>query len=327
MTTPSNSDFYYKNNRLQKIRGFYHTAQLGSLTKAAAAIGLTQPAISMQIRALEQELQVKLFTRLGGVMKLTEEGIAFFTESVPIIKSIDRLFDEFPTHYHEKITETIRIAANHAALSYVLPPVIKQYNDAVPSMKCLIHHAHREQGLKLLREQAVDMFLSPRWTGLQEQPEFEYISFARFIPSLITLPSHPLAGKRMVSVQEIAAYDLCLCPPQYYAVPGLGDFFARHGIEKSMKLEFEQWETPRRFVETGIAISISSNIILDPVDSLVATPLLHYFPITDYGIVIMRGHSLPKRIILLIEMIKALYPAGVCANGLTIPLEELEPYL
>lgn len=68
--------FYYKNNRSQQLRGFYHTAILGHVTKSATLMNLTQPSISLQIKSLERDLACKLFHCIGPKAILTAEGTA-----------------------------------------------------------------------------------------------------------------------------------------------------------------------------------------------------------------------------------------------------------
>ena len=71
--------FYYKRNRIQQLKGFYHSAQTGSISKAAKKMGLTQAAVTLQIQSLERDIGVDLFKREGQKIKLTElKGFFFF---------------------------------------------------------------------------------------------------------------------------------------------------------------------------------------------------------------------------------------------------------
>ena len=71
MTTPRSR---YKQNRLQQLRGFYHAARMKRISKAAVKMHLSQPSVSLQIKALEEELGTQLFVRRGPRIELTHDG-------------------------------------------------------------------------------------------------------------------------------------------------------------------------------------------------------------------------------------------------------------
>jgi len=322
----NSQDLYYKNNRLQKIRGFYYVAKFGSITKAANTMLLTQPAVSIQINALEKELGVSLLERKSGKVTLTAEGMEFYEKCVPVIESIEELFNNFEKQQEDKDANYINIIANNATVSNLLPWAIKEYFEIMPNMLSRIYNARKQHGLQLLREEKAEIFVTPRWHELQQFPEFEYTGFVKFIPSLITLPDHPLAGKRNVTLKEMAEYNLILSDQNFLLIPGLDDLFERHNIKKIRKIELINFNTPRKYVDAGVGIWITTNAMLDPDDKLVATPLLHYLPITDYVYIVRKGHKISNKTKLFIDVLKKLYPDGICTYGLTSPVEELRKY-
>src|SRR5215470_7537191 len=86
---------YYKQNRLQQLRGFCHAAQAGSISKAAEKLFLSQPSVSLQIQALERELKTQLFERRGPKIMLTPDGKTLYDLAAPLIDQIDSLDDTF----------------------------------------------------------------------------------------------------------------------------------------------------------------------------------------------------------------------------------------
>jgi len=76
---------------IQQLKGFFFSARLGSLTKAADKMSVTQSAVSQQIKKLEEELGVKLFNRYGPKKDLTPDGRLFYNLIIPIIQEIDSL--------------------------------------------------------------------------------------------------------------------------------------------------------------------------------------------------------------------------------------------
>jgi len=89
---------YYKQNHLKKLRAFCQTAKLGSMTKAAESLFASQPTISLQINALEEEMDARLFERCGPKLTLTTEGSILYDLCLPHVQGIERLKETFDAH-------------------------------------------------------------------------------------------------------------------------------------------------------------------------------------------------------------------------------------
>jgi DNA-binding MarR family transcriptional regulator len=93
MSNP-NHRHYYKHNRLQQLKGFCYAVQTGSISRAAERMFLSQPSVSLQIQALEKELNVTLFERRGPRIRLTPEGQTLYELSLPLLEGLDTLARE-----------------------------------------------------------------------------------------------------------------------------------------------------------------------------------------------------------------------------------------
>src|SRR3989337_965380 len=85
----------YKPNRLQQLRGFCYAARNKSIAKAAEKMALSQPSVSLQIKALERELGAQLFERRGPRIELTHDGQRLLELARPIVDAIDTLAERF----------------------------------------------------------------------------------------------------------------------------------------------------------------------------------------------------------------------------------------
>ena len=119
--------FYYKRNRIQQLKGFYHAVQTGSISGAAKKMGLTQAAVTLQIQSLERDVGVKVFNREGQKIKLTNDGKTLYLQAAYFIQGIDDLFEGFVKFTEDKKLNSIDIASNHAGISYILPKYIKRF--------------------------------------------------------------------------------------------------------------------------------------------------------------------------------------------------------
>jgi len=295
--------FHYKNNRLQQLRGFCYAAQFGNISRAAEHMGLTHSSVSVQIKTLSKDLGVALFKRRGPKVTLTHEGEKLLDLALPLLDTIERLHETF---HHEldatKKTE-LRIAANSTTLNFILPNLAKKYLAAYPDTYFTVHYAEQEEAIKKLLNNEVDFALLPRREHKPFPKGYDYIPLFYYTPSLITCPDHPLAGRKKLSVQEISKYELTLPTKELRVIPNLYDIFPQHDINKKLRINFVNWETTRKYIEAGLVISISSDIIIGKDDTLVATPLPHLFPVVDYGFVQRRdGCSRQKKVSVFIEM-------------------------
>ena len=95
MSAPSSPRFAYKGDRLKPLRAFCQTARLGSVSRAAEALFLSQPAVTLQLQALERELGVRLLERTGRRIALTREGQELYDLARPLVEGLDGLDSVF----------------------------------------------------------------------------------------------------------------------------------------------------------------------------------------------------------------------------------------
>ncbi len=296
-----NYNFYYKNNRFQQLRGFYYTAKLGNLSKAAEALNLTQPAISLQIKSLERDLEIILLKRNGPNFSLTKEGNILLAMIIPIIEGINNLKTNFNTLIASNDDTSLTIASNQASILYLLPKFVSKYLSTYPERKLNLHAAIALDGIEKLRTGEVDIIVGP--------PSFEipndciYYPIFYYDPVLITGPNHPLAGKENLSIAEISKYDLILPPAHLRTIKTIDEVFAQHNyIPSDTRLKFKDWEIIKKYVELGMVITIALSIAIQDDPVLVGTKLNHYFPRSSYGIILKRGQIIPKKVQDLIEL-------------------------
>jgi len=87
--------FYYKGSRLKQLRAFCMIVKLGTLSRAAEALFLSQPSVSLQLRALEQELGANLIERRRRRVAPTREGQALYDLALPLVEGLDQLDQRF----------------------------------------------------------------------------------------------------------------------------------------------------------------------------------------------------------------------------------------
>lgn len=296
--------FFYKNNRLQQLRGFCYTAQLGSISRAAELMCLSHTSVSLQIKALSEDLGIPLIVRKGPRISLTPEGKRLLSLAQPLIDGIHNLHHDFAELLQGDARVELDVALNSTSLNFIFPTIARAYIEQNPDTRITVHYAEQQEALEKIASDAVDMAILPRRPHMPFPKRFIYEPIFYYTPALITRPDHPLAGRSNLSVEEILHHDLTLPARDLRVIPDLYDVFDDLAANFKLRINFENWETTRKYIEEGLVISISSDVIISENDTLVATPLDHLFDMVDYGIVLKRGKRISDKIQGLIDVAK-----------------------
>jgi DNA-binding transcriptional LysR family regulator len=280
---------YYKQNRLQQLRGFCYSAQAGSISKAAERLFLSQPSVSLQIQALERELKTTLFERRGPKINLTPDGKTLYELAAPLVEEIDALDNTFAARRGGIETGRLDIVAGESTMLYLLPRFVKQFADAYPGIELKLHNVTGRDGLAMVRADEADFAVG---SMIEVREDIEYQPMFTYDPMLIVSTHHPLAKRKRVTLKDVAPYPLIL-PPSHLTTWGVVDYaFGKHNLKYEVKMEAGGWEVIKKYVSLGLGISIVTNICLTGEEELVAIPLSRYFPKRTYGLVIRKGKFL-----------------------------------
>lgn len=289
---------YYKQNRLKQLRAFCYTARNGSISKAAATLYLSQPSVSLQIQALERELNTILFERRGPKINLTPDGRELLDIALPMVEGMDSLRDTFASRSGNLNSGYLNIAAGESTILYMLPETVKSFSAQFPGVRIRLHNVTGVDGLAMLRADDADFAVG---SMLEIPDDISYFPICRFTPTLITSLDHPLAEKKRVTLEDIAKYSLIL-PPRHLSTWNIViSAFQRHNIKHNVSLETGGWEVIKRYVEMGIGISIVTDICLKKRDRLGTIPVEEHFDSRNYGIILRRGKFLSAQATRFIE--------------------------
>lgn len=291
---------YYKQNRLKQLRAFCYAAKTGSISKAADQLYLSQPSVSLQIQALERELNTMLFERRGPKIRLTPDGQALLEIAQPMVESMDSLRDTFAEKCGDLNSGYLNIAAGESTILYILPKYLKQFSDRYPGVRIRLHNVTGADGMAMLRADEADFAVG---SMLDMPDDVSYYPVFEFNPTLITPLDHPLANRDHVTLEDIAEYDLIL-PPRYLSTWGLvKSVFQQYNIQHKVTLEAGGWAVIKKYVEMGLGISIVTDICLEENDQIATIPVKEYFPTRSYGIVLRRGKFIPAQAKRFIELL------------------------
>jgi DNA-binding transcriptional LysR family regulator len=285
-TTPQ---IHYKQNRLKQLRAFCHAAQVGSISEAAERLYLSQPTVSLQIQALERELDTVLFERRGPKIKLTPEGENLYTLAQPLVEGMDKLQETFAAASGKLESGELNIAAGESTILYILPEPIRLFAQQYPGIRLKLHNVTGRDGMSMLRADEADFAIG---SMLEVPDDVTYQPVVNYGPALITPLDHPLARMKRVTLHDISPYGLIL-PPHHLSTWRMVDLvFRQHNAGYKVTLEAGGWEVIKKYVELGLGISIVTDVCLTGAEKVVKIPLGEYFPDRSYGIVLRRGKFL-----------------------------------
>lgn len=284
------SRYYYKGSTLKQLKAFCAVARTGKMTDAADELFLSQSAVSLQVKALEEELDTVLFERRGPRIQLTPHGRKFLDMARPLVEGMDGLAQRFETEIKGNIEAgEVVIAAGESTIIYILPKLVSAFRERCPNIHVQLRNVAGRDGLAMIREDEVDFAVG---SMLDVPSDISYTPYYSFDPALIMPLGHPLAETRDIHLEDITPYGLILPPRRLTTWRMVDRIFQQHGIPFSVVLEVGGWEVIKRYVELGFGISIVTGICLRDDDKLVAKNMSAYFPKRSYGTVMRRGKYL-----------------------------------
>ena len=302
---------YSKRDRLRQLRGFCHAARLGSITQAAQHLGLSQPAVSLHVHDLEDELQAVLFDRGSFGISLTEAGERLYALAEPLVEGMERMFAHFAERIEEDLTGRVEIAASVAGAALVLPPSIKRLRDRYPGVRVRVRNHTLGEGMALLRAGEVEFVLGAR-EPLREDMSVEYCEMLCYDIVLITSLDHALAGRETVTPQEAAQWPAVVPPVGSYSRQ-FGEAAARQfGVEIRAVIEVSGWAVIKRYVERGLGISVVPSICVEETDQVSVIPFEDSFLERSFGVYTRRSRALtgPAR-----RLLELMIPEFAQASG------------
>lgn len=234
---------------LDQLETFLEVARLSSFSRAAEKRFRTQPAISAQIRALEEDAGARLFDRSGGKVTLTAAGKLFqrFAEEVVAMRRdvVAAIAESERTPRGE-----IVVGANEATCLYILPDVFAEFKRDYPSVAVTVSRAERTRTLESIHDNSVDF-------GIVSLPvsdaRLTVVPIHRDYLVLIAPPTHALATAREVSASDIASHPLLL-PKSGRTRDAIEALLAGGGVKPLVSMELDSSELLKRFVAAGVGV-------------------------------------------------------------------------
>lgn len=235
---------------LDQLHTFLEIVRLKSFSKAALTCYRTQPAISAQIRQLEQELNCSLFERLGTRIQLTPAG-KIFCEYAEQILDLRRRAQNAINELDKVPRGELVIAANEATCIYVLPTVFSEFKKRFPNVQLMVDRSYGGHVVDAVVDNLADFGFAQ--LPVQEK-KLQVIQVHTDEIKLLVPAAHPLAGASLVTCQQLVPYPL-LMPKSGTTRSKLNAWLEAVEDEIHISMELDSTEMIKRFVLAGLGLS------------------------------------------------------------------------
>ena len=269
---------------IQWLRGFYYTATTGSMSAATQKMNRNQSAMTHQIRSLETEFGVKLFTGTKAHRVLTEEGKFLLMKTIQIftiINDVKAQISALPSEVQGEVTLT----AMYSAFSYYLPEAISRFSTLYPDVKFSIAgeiyqgdlyekiHSRRADLGVVSADDIPDEFLA--------EPLFKS-ELALIIPA-----EYPVRSGAGITLEEIAQMPIIAPPKTSTLWQFLTRHFQRYGIKLQYKHTVDHQEAIKEYVSKGLGVSILDQFacVGEVMKNIRVFKISHFFPPRQYYLI------------------------------------------
>jgi LysR family transcriptional regulator, low CO2-responsive transcriptional regulator len=283
-----------------QLETFLEVARHLSFSRAAEKRFRTQPAISAQIRALEEEVGARLLDRSGGKVSVTAAGKVFqryAEESLAARKAVIGAVAEM-----ERVPRgEIIVAANEGTCLHVLPEVFADFKKQYPGVAVNINRLESSAILESVIENSVDF-------GVVALPvndnRLTIVQIHRDELVAIAAPGHPLSKTKSVTLETVAKYPL-LMPEHGRTRDALEQLYHERKLKLNVSMELDSSELLKRFVAAGVGVGFiaRSNVEQDvKAGTLAAIPISDATVRRDMALVFRKDKALSRAALAFIEI-------------------------
>ncbi len=253
---------------LANLNAFIAIAEAGSFSEAGERLHLTQPAVSKRIAGLEQQLNVRLFDRIGREVSLTEAGRALLPRAYQILNVLDDTRRAL-TNLNGEISGRLTLATSHHIGLHRLPPLLRAFTRTHPQVALDIQFLDSEVAYEEVlhgRAELAVITLAP-----ETRSPVAAAAIWDDVLDFVAAPEHPLARNGAVSLADVARHPAVFPGDNTFTHHIVRRLFEAEGLKPNIGMSTNYLETIKMMVSIGIAWSVLPRTMLD--SQVAALPL------------------------------------------------------
>jgi len=270
-------DYLIRHTTMRQLQVFEAIVRLGSFTRAAEELFLTQPTVSMQIKKLTDVLGLPLFEHVGRNVEPTEAGLALYKSSRELFETLANLEMTIADLKGLRIGR-LRMGVITTA-KYLAPEILGEFSRLYPGIDLALKVTNRERIIERMHRNEDDLYIMGQ--APDEELEVEAFPFAPN-PLVVMAPrDHPLVGKKNIPLSEIAQQPFIMREPGSGIRDATLRLFAAHDLRPRVRMELGSNEAIKHAIVGGLGVSVLSlhTLALEGPDGPVAILDVEHFPI------------------------------------------------
>ena len=251
---------------VENFKIFSDLVESESFSRAAKLNGITQSAVSQQLRAMEKHFNILIVDRSQKQFRLTREGQKLYESAKEILYLYDKLNSELQ-EMKKVISGTIHISTVYSIGLHELPPYVKVFLAKFPEVNIRVEYRRANMVYEDILTNSIDLGLI---AYPQKHKQLEVLPFHDDVLVLVVSPEHPFAVRKSVDIQDVAGQKFIGFEPDIPTRKATDAIFKEENIEAEPVMEFDNVETVKRAVEinAGIAILPQTTVVREEAQGL-----------------------------------------------------------
>ncbi|MCD1126758.1 HTH-type transcriptional regulator CysB [Jinshanibacter sp. LJY008] len=264
--------------KLQQLRYIVEVVNHNlNVSSTAERLYTSQPGISKQVRMLEDELGIQIFTRSGKhLTEVTPAGQEVVRIAREVLSKIDAIKSVAGEHTYPD-QGSLYVATTHTQARYALPKSIKTFIERYPKVSLHMHQGSPTQIAEAVSKGNADFAIATEALHLYE--DLIMLPCYHWNRAIVVKSDHPLANKKQVSIKELAEYQLVTYTFGFTGRSELDIAFSRAGLTPKIVFTATDADVIKTYVRLGLGVGVLANMAVDPVEDpdLVALDASHIF--------------------------------------------------
>ncbi|PKD45209.1 LysR family transcriptional regulator [Rhodohalobacter barkolensis] len=242
---------------LHQLDVFASVAKNRSFTKAAKELFMSQPAVSIQVKKLQEHFEIDLVEVIGKQLHLTEAGIELYNSHKKITNELKNL-DMALTELKGVMKGKLSIVAVSTA-KYFMPYILGEFRNEFPQVQISLKVTDRIEVTSLLKENSCDLAV---FSQLPDEMSLEYVEFLSNPLVLAASPKHDIANKKNIQWKELEEFDFLIRETGSGTRLVMENLFNQENINPEIVMELSTNEAVKQAIMAGIGISLVSRYSL-----------------------------------------------------------------
>jgi DNA-binding transcriptional LysR family regulator len=285
---------------IAELLTFIKVAETSSFSEAASKLFLTQPAISKRIAALESNLGVRLFDRIGRQVQLTEAGIRLLPKARKMAEDLQDIKRSM-TLQMQDVSGELRLSTSHHVGLRRLPKSLKRFQEDFPSAHLEIEFTQSEEAYQDVLKGRAELGIIT--LSNKENPLIESLPIWSDPLTCVVSKDHPLALSKKLSLIELAQHACVLPNKNTFTRQIAEQVFGKQGLKPKVRMNTNNLETLAMLVSIGWGWSLLPSTLVD--EKLVVLNIADLNVERKLGVIHHKQRTLSRAALAFIELLKS----------------------